>query len=70
MHLPSLMTESLPFSADGVWQEGKASGAVYNGEEKLTELLVQVNAGPEGSVRALSPCARLRFFLVSSQQLT
>uniref|UniRef100_H0VM09 Sphingosine-1-phosphate lyase 1 n=1 Tax=Cavia porcellus TaxID=10141 RepID=H0VM09_CAVPO len=29
---------------DGVWQEGKASGAVYNGEEKLTELLVQAYA--------------------------
>uniref|UniRef100_A0A6I8NPK2 sphinganine-1-phosphate aldolase n=1 Tax=Ornithorhynchus anatinus TaxID=9258 RepID=A0A6I8NPK2_ORNAN len=24
------------------WQDGRASGAVYNGEEKLTELLVQV----------------------------
>ncbi|KAM5237315.1 sphingosine-1-phosphate lyase 1 [Ctenodactylus gundi] len=28
-------------SLDVVWQEGKASGAVYSGEEKLTELLVQ-----------------------------
>lgn len=28
-------------SMDGSWQEGKASGAVYNGEPKLTELLVQ-----------------------------
>ncbi|KAG8507360.1 Sphingosine-1-phosphate lyase 1, partial [Galemys pyrenaicus] len=28
-------------SMDGVWQEGKASGAVYSGEEKLTELLVK-----------------------------
>lgn len=26
---------------DVSWQEGKASGAVYNGEEKLTELLVK-----------------------------
>lgn len=28
-------------SKDVFWQEGRASGAVYNGEEKLTELLVQ-----------------------------
>nr|XP_044993489.1 sphingosine-1-phosphate lyase 1 [Jaculus jaculus]XP_044993490.1 sphingosine-1-phosphate lyase 1 [Jaculus jaculus]XP_044993491.1 sphingosine-1-phosphate lyase 1 [Jaculus jaculus] len=28
-------------SMDVFWQEGKASGAVYNGEQKLTELLVQ-----------------------------
>ncbi|KAM6182745.1 sphingosine-1-phosphate lyase 1 [Erethizon dorsatum] len=28
-------------ATDGVWQEGKASGAVYSGEEKLAELLVQ-----------------------------
>lgn len=29
-------------SMDVFWQEGKASGAVYSGEPKLTELLVQV----------------------------
>ncbi|XP_005325998.2 sphingosine-1-phosphate lyase 1 [Ictidomys tridecemlineatus] len=28
-------------SMDVFWQEGRASGAVYSGEEKLTELLVQ-----------------------------
>ncbi|KAM9618844.1 sphingosine-1-phosphate lyase 1 isoform 2-T2 [Trichechus inunguis] len=28
-------------SMDVCWQEGRASGAVYNGEEKLTELLVK-----------------------------
>ncbi|XP_053438731.1 sphingosine-1-phosphate lyase 1 isoform X1 [Nycticebus coucang] len=28
-------------SMDVVWQEGRASGAVYSGEEKLTELLVK-----------------------------
>lgn len=28
-------------SKDVFWQEGRASGAVYSGEEKLTELLVQ-----------------------------
>ncbi|XP_023574219.1 sphingosine-1-phosphate lyase 1 [Octodon degus] len=28
-------------ATDGSWQEGKASGAVYSGEEKLTELFVQ-----------------------------
>ena len=34
----------LPFSADVLWQEGRASGAVYSGEEQLTELLVKVRA--------------------------
>lgn len=34
----------LTFSVDILWQEGRASGVVYNGEEKLTELLVKVNA--------------------------
>lgn len=33
---------TLTFSTDVFWQEGRASGAVYSGEEKLTELLVQV----------------------------
>uniref|UniRef100_A0A2K6MS46 sphinganine-1-phosphate aldolase n=1 Tax=Rhinopithecus bieti TaxID=61621 RepID=A0A2K6MS46_RHIBE len=37
--LIDLMT--LPFSADAFWQEGRASGTVYSGEEKLTELLVK-----------------------------
>lgn len=36
------LTVTLTFSADVFWQEGKASGAVYSGEPKLTELLVQV----------------------------
>ncbi|XP_058527482.1 sphingosine-1-phosphate lyase 1 isoform X2 [Ochotona princeps] len=40
---PSAVLEKLKeySSMDVSWQEGKASGAVYNGEEKLTELLVK-----------------------------
>lgn len=40
---PSAVLEKLKeySSMDIFWQEGRASGAVYNGEEKLTELLVK-----------------------------
>lgn len=32
----------LSFSGDVRWQDGKVSGTVYSGEEKLTRLLVKV----------------------------
>ena len=54
-----------PFSVDVLWQEGKASGAVYSREKELTELLEKVSECPvlEGSVW---PCQfrLLHFFLL------
>lgn len=54
---------ALTFSTDVMWQEGRASGAVYSGEEKLTELLVKVNALFLKGVCVV--CASLGYLVVS-----
>ncbi|KAJ8795008.1 hypothetical protein J1605_018595 [Eschrichtius robustus] len=45
-------------SMDVLWQEGKASGAVYSGEKELTELLVKVTSG--GTESILMACKAYR----------
>lgn len=48
-------------SGDVRWEDGKVSGTVYSGEEKLTRLLVQVRCQRSNS-------ASLHVFLATPQQ--